>query len=115
MIMQELSQHFYDNWYKLLTSFKREKTMEIIAWIVIGALAGWIASMIMRTNAEQGAIGNIVVGILGAFLGGFVVRLFTGTDTTTGFNMPTLLTAILGAVILLAIYKAVRGDRTHSV
>ncbi|MDB5185530.1 MAG: Transglycosylase-associated protein [Candidatus Saccharibacteria bacterium] len=85
---------------------------EIIAWIIIGALAGWIASIIMKTNAEMGAIANIIVGILGAFIGGFVVRMLTGADTTTGFNVATLLTSILGAVILLAIVRMFRRPRT---
>jgi uncharacterized membrane protein YeaQ/YmgE (transglycosylase-associated protein family) len=87
--------------------------VEIIVWIVLGALAGWIASMIMGTNAEQGAVGNIIVGILGAFIGGFVVRMLTGNNVDTGFNIPSLLTAILGAVILLAIVKAFRGRSAH--
>lgn len=82
--------------------------MSIIAWIVFGALAGWLASIIMKTNAEQGALGNIIVGILGAFIGGFVVSLFGGSGVS-GFNLPSLLTAILGAVILLAIVRSVRG------
>lgn len=78
--------------------------INIIAWIIFGALAGWIASMIMKTNAQMGAIANIVVGIVGALIGGWVVRLITGTDVS-GFNVGSLLTAILGAVILLAILK----------
>lgn len=85
--------------------------MGIISWIIIGALAGWIASMIMNTNEEQGAFGNIVVGILGAIIGGWVLDLFMSGDHLTGLNLGTLLTAILGAVILLAIVKAVRGPR----
>ena len=88
--------------------------LDIILWIIFGALAGWIASMIMKTNAEQGAIGNIVVGILGAFIGGFVVRMISG-DTVTGFNFGSLLIAILGAIILLAIVKAFRrGSHTDN-
>jgi len=82
--------------------------MEIIAWIILGAFAGWIASIIMNTNAEQGALGNIVIGILGALLGGFVMSVLTGNNTATGFNFATLLTAIVGAVILIGIMKAVR-------
>lgn len=78
--------------------------INIIAWIIFGALAGWIASIIMKTNHQQGAIGNIVVGIIGAFIGGFIVRASTGTDVD-GFNLGSLLVAILGAVILLAIVK----------
>jgi len=83
--------------------------INIIAWIVFGALAGWIASIIMKTNAEQGAMGNIIVGILGAIIGGFLVRLLTNTEVS-GFNLVSLLTAIVGAVILLAIVKAFRRN-----
>ena len=90
--------------------------MGIIAWIVMGALAGWIASMIMKTNEQQGALGNIVVGIVGAFLGGFIMSLISGgNDGISGFNLSTLLVAIVGAVILLAIVKAVRKPSNHHV
>jgi uncharacterized membrane protein YeaQ/YmgE (transglycosylase-associated protein family) len=85
--------------------------IDIILWIVFGALAGWIASKIMNTDEEQGAIGNIVVGIIGAFLGGFILRMLTGDDQVNGFNLSSLLVAIGGAVILLAIVKAFRGGR----
>jgi uncharacterized membrane protein YeaQ/YmgE (transglycosylase-associated protein family) len=81
--------------------------MEIIAWIIFGALAGWIASIIMKTNAQQGAIANIIVGILGAVIGGFIVESTTSSEVE-GFNFGSLLVAILGAVILLAILKAFR-------
>jgi uncharacterized membrane protein YeaQ/YmgE (transglycosylase-associated protein family) len=87
--------------------------MEIIAWIVFGALAGWIASMIMGTNAEQGALGNIIIGIIGAFIGGFIIQTLTGSDVS-GFNFVSLLTAILGAVILLAIVRMFRKRGAHS-
>ncbi len=80
--------------------------MNFILWLIIGALAGWIASMIMKTNAEQGLLIDIVVGIIGAFIGGFVVSLF-GIDPNQGFII-SLITAVIGAVILLAIIKAVR-------
>jgi uncharacterized membrane protein YeaQ/YmgE (transglycosylase-associated protein family) len=83
--------------------------MGIIAWIIFGALAGWIASIIMRNNAEQGALGNIIVGILGALLGGFLVRaLSNDSQGITGFNLSSLIVAIIGAVILLAIMRAFR-------
>lgn len=82
--------------------------INIIAWIIFGALAGWIASMIMKTDAEQGALANIIVGILGAIIGGFLVRTLTG-NTVGGFNVTSLITAIIGAVILLAVVKAIRG------
>ena len=80
--------------------------MNFILWLIIGALAGWIASLIMKTNAEQGLLIDIVVGIIGAFIGGWVVSLF-GVDPNNGFII-SLITAVIGAVILLAIIKAVR-------
>lgn len=87
--------------------------MEIIVWIIFGALAGWIASIIMKTNAEQGALGNIIVGIAGAFIGGFLMKTLTGSDGVTGFNLGSLLVAIVGAVILLAIVRMFRRPSHH--
>lgn len=84
--------------------------MDIVLWIILGAAAGWIASIITGTNAEMGWLSNIVVGIIGAFIGGLVLRLF-GTSTSTGFNLSSLLTAVLGAVILLALTKGMRRSR----
>lgn len=82
--------------------------MSFIIWIIVGALAGWIASMIMKTDAQMGALANIVVGIIGAFIGGWVVSLF-GIDVMDGtFRIESILTAVLGSVVLLAILKAVR-------
>jgi uncharacterized membrane protein YeaQ/YmgE (transglycosylase-associated protein family) len=80
----------------------------IIGWIVLGALAGWIASMITGTNARVNGWMNIVVGIVGAFIGGLVLRLFG--VSTAGVSLASLLTAILGAVILLSIVRAVRSN-----
>lgn len=85
--------------------------MGIIAWIVLGGIAGWIASIIMRTDAQQGIFGNVIVGIVGALIGGFVVSLF-GQTPVNGFNLYSLLVALLGSVILLWIVKAVRGHGT---
>ena len=76
--------------------------MGFLAWIILGALAGWIASMIMKTDAEQGAIANVIVGIIGAVLGGFIMQLF-GASGVSGFNLYSILVAIGGAVALLAI------------
>lgn len=79
---------------------------EIIMWIIFGALAGWIASLLMGTNAEQGGLANIIVGIIGAFVGGLIMRVF-GSQGVTGFNFSSLLVAVLGAVVLLGVYKIV--------
>lgn len=80
--------------------------MELIIWIIFGALAGWIASLIAGTDAQQGAVGNVVVGILGALVGGMLMRLLGGTGVT-GFNLTSLLVAIAGAVLLLYLFRAV--------
>lgn len=81
--------------------------MNIILWIVFGALAGWIASLIMGTDAQMGALANIIVGILGAVLGGFLFGLF-GLAPATGFNVWSLIVSIVGAVVLLWIVGMVR-------
>ncbi len=84
--------------------------MNIIVWIIFGAIAGWIGSMIMGTNEEQGAVANIIIGIVGAIIGGFIFNLFGASDVT-GFNVYSLIVAIIGAVVLIAIVKALRGGR----
>ncbi|HYV33972.1 MAG TPA: GlsB/YeaQ/YmgE family stress response membrane protein [Candidatus Limnocylindria bacterium] len=81
--------------------------MGIILWIIFGALVGWIASMIMGTDAQQGAIMNVVVGIVGAVVGGWLMSVF-GQTGVTGFNLYSLLVALLGAIVLIAIVRAVR-------
>ena len=87
--------------------------MSIILWIIFGALAGWIASMIMGNNAQQGWLGNIVVGVIGALVGGWVLSLLLPGDTgVTGFNLPSLLVAILGAVVVLFIYNMITKPKT---
>ena len=78
--------------------------MGIIAWVILGGLAGWIASIFMRTNASQGVLMNIIVGIVGALIGGFIFNFF-GTPGVTGFNFYSLLVAIVGSVVLLWILK----------
>ena len=76
--------------------------MGILSWIIMGALAGWVASIIMKKNKKMGAIANIVVGIIGAFLGGYIMELL-GVEVEAGFNFTSLLVAIFGAVVLLFI------------
>lgn len=80
--------------------------MNIIVWLIFGALVGWIASKIMNTDSEQGAVANIVVGVIGAMIGGFVMQSF-GNSGVTGFNLSSLLVALLGAVMLLGVYKVI--------
>ncbi len=84
--------------------------MNIIIWLVVGGLIGWVASMIMRTDAQQGVILNVVVGIIGAMLGGFLLSPMFGAGTinSNDFSLPGLGLSLLGAVILLAIVNLVR-------
>lgn len=86
--------------------------MTIITWIVLGALAGWIASMIVGTNREQGGFMNIVVGIVGAIIGGWIMSAF-GSSGVTGFNVSSILVAILGSVVLLLLVRLFTRGRTH--
>jgi uncharacterized membrane protein YeaQ/YmgE (transglycosylase-associated protein family) len=87
--------------------------INLIVWLLVGALIGWLASMVMRTDAQQGTILNIVVGIVGAMIGGFVLPMlgFGGSNINNNdFSLSGLLVAFVGAVILLAIYNlATRG------
>ena len=82
--------------------------MGTIAWIVLGGVAGWIGSKIMGTDDSQGIILNIVVGIVGAWLGGYLFNML-GYAAVTGFNVYSLLVSVVGAVVLLWIVKLVRG------
>jgi uncharacterized membrane protein YeaQ/YmgE (transglycosylase-associated protein family) len=85
--------------------------INFIVWIIAGALIGWVASIIMRTNNRQGLISDIIVGIVGAFVGGyFLSPLFNvGTINEGDFSIPALLVSLGGAVILLAISKLFRN------
>ncbi|CAM5795828.1 MAG: GlsB/YeaQ/YmgE family stress response membrane protein [Pseudomonadota bacterium] len=84
--------------------------MNIIIWLVVGGLIGWVASMLMRTDAQQGVILNVVVGVIGALLGGFLLAPMFGTGTINqnDFSLASLGVSLLGAVILLAIVNLVR-------
>jgi uncharacterized membrane protein YeaQ/YmgE (transglycosylase-associated protein family) len=84
--------------------------MNLIIWLVVGGLIGWVASMIMRTDAQQGVILNVVVGIVGAMLGGWLLSplIGGGTINTSDFSAIGLLLSLGGAIILLAIVNLVR-------
>lgn len=88
--------------------------MGIIGWLIIGALAGWIASMITGNDRQMGAGMNILVGIIGGFLGGLAMNLIGGVGVT-GFNLWSLFVAVIGAIILLAIVNAFsrKGNEHH--
>ena len=79
--------------------------MGIILWLVIGGIVGWLASIVMRTNAQQGILLNIIVGIVGAFLAGLV---FGGGSINEGITVGSFLMSLLGAIVLLAIVNMFR-------
>jgi len=81
----------------------------LLAWIIFGALAGWIASAI--AGRPQGCLLNIVVGIIGAFIGGMVMQFLTGSRLRLGFDLPSFAVAVLGAVILLALARLATPPR----
>jgi uncharacterized membrane protein YeaQ/YmgE (transglycosylase-associated protein family) len=80
--------------------------MGILSWIVLGGIAGWLASLVMKRNDQMGCITNIIAGIVGAAVGGWVFSLFGGTGVT-GFNLPSLVVAFVGAVIVLAVVNLI--------
>jgi uncharacterized membrane protein YeaQ/YmgE (transglycosylase-associated protein family) len=87
--------------------------MNFIIWLIIGGLIGWVASMLMKTDAQQGMILNVVVGIVGALLGGWLISPLIGIGTINqdALSMPAMLVSLVGAVILLAIVNLVRRGR----
>lgn len=85
--------------------------MGYIAWLVLGALAGWLASMLMGKDSEMGAFANITVGIVGAFIGGFIFN-FIGASGVTGFNIWSVIVAVIGSCVLLYIVNKFRGNES---
>jgi len=92
------------------TALKGTWNVNIIIWLVVGGLIGWVASMIMRTDGQQGVILNVVVGIVGATLGGWIISPLVGVPTINQdvFSIGALVVSLLGAVILLGIVNMVR-------
>ena len=84
--------------------------MNFIVWLVVGGLIGWVASMVMKTDAQQGVILNIVVGIVGAFLGGWLISPLVGVPTINQdvFSIGALAVSLVGAIILLAVVNLMR-------
>ncbi len=84
--------------------------MDWLAWIILGGLAGWVASLLTKNNARMGILGNIIVGIIGAFAGTFILNQL-GVQGMTGFNFYTFLVAVGGACVLLFLFNLIRGKR----
>jgi uncharacterized membrane protein YeaQ/YmgE (transglycosylase-associated protein family) len=84
--------------------------MNIIIWLIVGGIIGWLASLMMKTDGQQGIILNVVVGIVGAMLGGWLLSplLGAGTINQSNFSLPALVVSFLGAVVLLGIVNLLR-------
>ncbi|PIY69489.1 GlsB/YeaQ/YmgE family stress response membrane protein [Candidatus Roizmanbacteria bacterium CG_4_10_14_0_8_um_filter_39_9] len=82
--------------------------MGILLWIIFGALAGWIASIIMKTDVNQGTISDIIMGIVGAIVGGFLMNFF-GQSGVTGFNFYSFIVAVTGAIVVIYIGRMLRS------
>jgi uncharacterized membrane protein YeaQ/YmgE (transglycosylase-associated protein family) len=88
--------------------------MNLIIYLIVGAIVGYVASRIMHTNSQQGLLMDIVVGIAGAFLAGFLISPLLGIGTINdAITLPTVLVSLLGAIVLLAIYKMLTGRRVR--
>jgi uncharacterized membrane protein YeaQ/YmgE (transglycosylase-associated protein family) len=87
--------------------------VSIIAWIVLGLVAGWLAGMLMR-GGGYGLVGDLVLGVLGAIVGGWLTGLLLGVDLMTGFNVQSLIVAVLGAVVLIGISRLFSGGRAST-
>ena len=83
--------------------------MGIIAWLVVGAIAGWLAGLLVKGDESMGVIGHIVLGIVGALVGGFIAGLITGGDYISGINLTTIIVATIGAVVVVVAWNALRG------
>ncbi len=81
--------------------------MSILAWILFGALVGWIASIVMKTDSQQSTVGDIVVGVIGGLLGGLIFN-FLGQPGVTGFNLYSIVVAVIGASVLLFLVRMAR-------
>lgn len=84
--------------------------MGIILWIIFGGLAGWVASIIMKTDSNQGTITDIIMGIVGAVVGGFLMGL-VGQSGVTGFNLYSFIVAIIGAIVVIYLGRLLRRNR----
>ena len=89
--------------------------MNFIIWLIVGGIVGWLASMIMKTDAQQGIILNVIVGIVGSFLGGWLIvpLLGTGTVNSGDFSIMGLVSSLIGAIILLSIVNLSRRGRVR--
>jgi uncharacterized membrane protein YeaQ/YmgE (transglycosylase-associated protein family) len=89
--------------------------MSIIAWLVVGAIAGFVASKVVPGDEGYGVIGGLIAGIIGALVGGFLFGLLTNSDWTTGINIGTIVAAIVGAIIVVFVWNMIAGRSRRAV
>jgi uncharacterized membrane protein YeaQ/YmgE (transglycosylase-associated protein family) len=88
--------------------------MNFILWLIVGGVVGWLASLIMKTDGQQGILLNVVVGIVGAFIGGWLISPLVGTGTINeGLSIGSVIVSLIGAVILLAVVNLFRRGRVR--
>ena len=84
--------------------------MEWLSWLIVGAIAGWLAGLLVKGDEGMGVIGHVVLGLVGALVGGYVVGLVTGNDPMDGvFDISTIVTAVIGAVVLVLVGSMLMG------
>jgi uncharacterized membrane protein YeaQ/YmgE (transglycosylase-associated protein family) len=86
----------------------------LVVWVVIGAIAGWLASIVMKTNGRQGLLQDIVVGILGGVIGGFLFNALGIGGAVTGFNVASIFVAFIGGIVLLILVRLLTGRQLFS-
>jgi uncharacterized membrane protein YeaQ/YmgE (transglycosylase-associated protein family) len=84
-------------------------TVSILGWIIVGGLAGWLASMVMGTNERQGCMMDVILGVIGACVAGWLFAIFTRGEIRLGVNIPSIFIAFVGACVVIGIKKAMSG------
>jgi uncharacterized membrane protein YeaQ/YmgE (transglycosylase-associated protein family) len=93
---------------------QRSVNVNFILWLIVGGIVGWLASLVMRTDGQQGILLNVIVGIIGAFIGGWLISPLVGVGTINeGFSIGSVLVSLVGAIILLAIVNLFRRGRVR--
>jgi uncharacterized membrane protein YeaQ/YmgE (transglycosylase-associated protein family) len=88
--------------------------MNFIIWLIVGGIVGWIASLVMRTDSQQGILLNVIIGIVGAFVGGWLVSPLVGTGgINEGFSIGSFMVSLIGAIVLIAIVNLFRRGRAE--
>lgn len=86
-----------------------ESSLGILSWIVFGAIAGWVANTLVGGGEREGCLTNILVGVVGAFVGGFIFSQLTGREVLIGFDLGSFAVAVIGAIVLLLVLRLVRS------